>query len=266
MPLPSYAFVSVFAWPADWKREQMVDALARCVGIDPADGAMIAARPAPLAVCRMEERAAGAAVRSLRDVSVRAFAPTQRQIIGMDKPVLAKRLIAPRAGMTAFGVEPWRGETVAVEPGEVTLIVRAAAASTRSTAADPVTEVRFDAVTGAMHLERIEGPAKRKALAQVIELHTLQGARVRIDSNKFSFDVLGHARELADSVNAELLAGKLTAAMPRATVDLGFETFRAPPGAVRALDPGAPLARSRMPEFEFYSAWRGILHRLVLGT
>lgn len=267
MPVPSFAFVSVFAWPTGWSREQMVDALARCVGIDPADASLRVAKPAPLAITRMEERPAGAAVRMLRDLGISAFAPTQKQLNGLDRPILAKRLNAARGAAEAmYLVEPWRGEPTGLKMEEVSLILRASVISTRSTADDPTTQIRFDSMTGTMFMDRVQGPARRTAFAEVIELHCQDGTRVRIDANKFDFDVLGDERELADTANAYLLAAQLIRQSPQATLDTGFPAFSPPPGAVRALDPGAPLARSRMPEFEFYSAWLHILYRLAVGA
>jgi hypothetical protein len=267
MALPTFAFVSIFDWPAGWVREQKIEALSRCVGIDPADANLRVAKPAPLALIRLPERAAGAAVRSLRDMGVPAFAPTERQLNGLSRPIVAKRLSGDRgAAGPAFLVEPWRGHLVRLEMSEVFLIVRAAVVSRRSAAGDPTTQVRFDALTGTMYLDRVETPPRKLGLAEVIELHTSDGARFRIDGNKFNFDVLGNDRGHADSVNADLLADRLTQAAPRARIDMGFADFSPPPGAVRALDPGAPLARSRMPEFEFYSAWLHMLHRFALGV
>lgn len=267
MPVPSFAFVSIFGWPAGWERERMIDALARCIGIDPADAAMRAAKPPPLAVARMEERPAGAAVRSLREMGIRAFAPTQKQLNGLAAPIHAKRLSAARGSEQAmYAVEPWRGETVGLRMSEVSLIVRAAVISRRTTAGDATTQIRFDSMTGTMHLDRVETPPRRTGMAEIIELHTAGGQRFRIDGNKFSFDVLEESQGQGDGVNADMLAKRLIAETPRAAVGSGFATFAPPPGAVRALDPGAPLARSRMPEFEFYSAWIHILYRLALGA
>lgn len=267
MPVPSFAFVSIFAWPEGWTREQMIEALARCAGIDPADAALRVVKPAPLAIARMEERPAGAAVRALRDMGVRAFAPTLKQLNGLEPPILAKRLAAARGSEGAmYAVETWRGESVGLTMAGVGLIIRATVLSRRSTAGDATTQIRFDSATGTMHLERVEGPARRMGMAEIIELHTAEGRRVRIDGNKFSFDVLGDAREQADSVNAALLADRLVRQSPRAWVDTAFSAFTPPPGAVRALDAGATLARSRLPEFEFYSAWLHLLHRFALGA
>jgi hypothetical protein len=66
-------------------------------------------------------------------------------------------------------------------------------------------------------------------------------------------------------VNADLLAERLIGQAPQAAVDVAFPEFAPPPGSVRSLDAGAPLARSRMPEFEFYSVWLHILYRLAVG-
>jgi hypothetical protein len=267
MPVPSFAFVSVFAWPIGWTREQMIDALSRCVGIDPADAALRVAKSAPLAIIRMEERPAGAAVRALRDMGVLAFAPTLKQLNGLPGAVPAKRLTRARGSDSAmYLVEPWRGESIGLSMSEVSLVIRAAVVSRRSTAGDPTTKIRFDAMSGTMHLDRVEGPSQRTSLAEIIELHTAEGHRIRIDGNKFNFDVLGDQRELSDAVNARQLAARLISEAPRAPVDEAFPTFAPPPGAVRALDAGATLARSRMPEFEFYSAWLHILYRLAVGS
>jgi len=266
MPVPYFAFVSIFDWPTGFTREQRVDALARCVGLDPADAELRAPKPAPLAVVRMLERPAGAAVRSLRDMGIRAFAPTQKQVSGLDRPILAKRLTAARGtSETVYLVEPWRGEVSGLKIADVFLIIRAAIVSRRSTAGDPTTQIRFDPQSSTMYLDRVEAPPRRTSLAEIIELHTGDGTRIRIDGNKFSFDILGDDRALADSQNAEALASRLTQQAPRAAIDTGFEAFAPPPGSVRALDPGAPLARSRMPEFEFYSAWLHIMCRSALG-
>jgi len=266
MPVPSFAFVSIFDWPSGFTREQRVDALARCVGLDPADAELRAPKPAPLAVIRMLERPAGAAVRSLRDMGIRAFAPTQKQLNGLPSPILAKRLTAARgAGEAMYLIEPWRGQVSGLKLADVFLIIRAAIVSRRSTEGDPTTRVRFDPHSGTMHLDRIKTPPRRTSLAEIIELHTGDGTRIRIDGNKFSFDILGDDRALADSQNAEALASRLARQAPRAVIDTGFDAFSPPPGSVRALDPGAPLARSRMPEFEFYSAWLHIMCRSALG-
>jgi len=267
MPVSVFAFVSVFAWPPNWDRAQMVDAMARCVGLDPPDADLRVAKPPPLAITRMEQRPAGAAVAALRDLGIRAFAPTKRQIDGLDRPILAKRMSqAQGATSPMYLIEPWRGESAGLLMSDVFLILRAQVASTRSTAADPITQVGFDTATGVMSLDRVLGRTPRTSLAQVIELHCLDGRRIRIDANKFNFDCLGDDRAMADAVNADLLAEQLISQAPRAAVETGFRDFSPPPGASRPLDPGSPLFRSRMPEFEFYSAWLHILHRIALDA
>jgi hypothetical protein len=266
MPVTTFAYVSVFAWPEGWARERRVETLCQA-GLGPVDAALRAGAPAPVVIARLEERAAGNVVRELRDAGLPVFAPTERQLRGMERPILAKRLVPVRAEeKRKYLVEPWRGEQTALRMEDVFLIVRAEVVSTRSAAGDPTTKVRFDAGSGTMHLERVEGPPKRTGPTEMIELHTGDGQRVRIDGNKFNFDILGDRREMNDVVNMGLLGERLTNEASRATVERSFEPFVAPEGAVRTLPPGSPLSRTRAAEFEFYSAWLHMLYRSAVGV
>jgi hypothetical protein len=88
--------------------------------------------------------------------------------------------------------------------------------------------------------------------------------RVRINCDKFNWDVLGKAKGMSDNENADKLALRLADEAPNAAAELGFTQFR--DSSTPAIGTGWSATASggarmdQSPAFEFYSAWCGVLY------
>jgi hypothetical protein len=91
--------------------------------------------------------------------------------------------------------------------------------------------------------------------------------RVRINGDKFGWDVLARERGYGDGPNADRLGLMLAEKAAGAQVDVGFEAFATVNGRMLSggstMLPGGAETRDQGPLMEFYSAWSMV--RVVKG-
>ncbi len=283
----NYCNVSVLGWPSGTTREGAAAILVEAIGLDPFIANQRAAKPPPMVVARVIEPVARSIMQTLREKRTPAFVLRDADVERLPPPVLAKRLMAAEgAPRPMYMVEAWRGDGVAVMMDDVFCIVRGRIGKAsvgpvqieRDTAAMPtvaghvyidldvtVTQKRSSRLSDMIDLWMFD-----KSHAEEREGKMVYGIkRVRINCDKFNWDVLGKERGMSDNENADKLALRLAGQAPGAAVELGFTQFRESStpaigsGWSATASGGARLDQS--PAFDFYSAWCGILNWKRLG-
>lgn len=276
------AYISVIEWPAGFDEAARVRVLVAALGVDPPSAAQLSRRGVPQIVARVKAALAPALLDRFHAAGVTAFAAARSRMRAVADPLRAKRL-APALGAPEplYMVEPWRGEGRALRMADVWLIVRATLRR-REVRTAPDTSGNAGrmagyAMVGAEYAlidaaARAGNSAVRStsiASTEIIELHLADGSRVRIDADKFSFDVLGDRRGLTDRENAERLALRLAHEAPRAIIDTSFPAFRCPPEIVRthyaSIGEGALRSTTDAPAFDFYAVWVSLMYRAMMG-
>ncbi len=267
--------IGVIAWPEGWAEHDRVLALAATLGQDPSDARMAARKEPPAIVQRMDARDAAECLRALRGHGVRCFGATDTQIESMPAPRLARRLVAGEGRYTA---ELWRESSpVTFRAMDVALIVRAKIRTqTRSVQPESGSSIMMSTEIGAVSAlhDYASGMSPRRTssvrTSDLLDLHLMRGpshARLRINGDKFNFDILGALKGFSDHENIEKLAMKLLADAPEALVDTGFARFGMEIRSTqRASVVGTKITRTRSnaSPFEFYSAWCWLLHRAIM--
>lgn len=268
------AYVSIIEWSGLLDEPARIALLTRVLGMDGYLARQAVRRGLPQVVLRTDVDKAEAALDAFHAVGVLAFAPTQSQLDERADFHAAKRLIAG-SGAT-YLVEAWRGEPRTFDAARTFLLVRA---SLRATETGPMPDqgstfatAATMAITGVpkgVHTEFVgdldsSAGRKRTAVTEIIDLHQADGTRIRLNGDKFSFDVLGDSRGYTDRDNMDKLAVRLSEQASRAIVDLDFRQFRCPPGILRTYYQSA-LGRVRRtveaPAFDFYSVWVALMYR-----
>jgi hypothetical protein len=258
------SYLTVAKWPREWDALQRMTALVESVGLDPTDAERRVKAGPPLVVAKMPGVAAESALGVLRARGVESLAVSTDELLAAGTPLRAKRLVALGGAGGRYNVELWRGQPFELEMSDVRVVVRAQLRKV------VLGEIRADAqVTADEHGNyQIESGSTRERslrVREIIEVHRRGGERVRIDSSKFSFDVLGGGRGTVDLASADRLALRLATEATGAVVDTGFANFGG--GAlISARDvPRSALDRQRFPDddpaFEFYSVWVGKRYR-----
>ena len=267
------AYVSIIEWSGLLDEPARIALLTRVLGMDGYHARQAVRRGVPQVILRTDVDKAEAALDAFHAVGVLAFAPTQSQLDERADFHAAKRLIAG-SGAT-YLAEAWRGEPRTFDAARTFLLVRAslrstekksivdqgsafAAAATATSGMPPIGHTDFEGDI-ASSIAR-----SRTTLTEIIDLHQADGTRIRLNGDKFSFDVLGDARGYTDRDNMDKLAVRLSEQASRAIVDLDFRQFRCPPGILRTYYQSA-LGRVRRtveaPAFDFYSVWVALMYR-----
>ncbi|MEK6700992.1 MAG: hypothetical protein AABZ53_01935, partial [Planctomycetota bacterium] len=197
------------------------------------------------------------------------------------EPRKAKRLMeAQGAPKPMYMVEFWREEAQALLCDDVFLLVRAKIdrSQVRVRTGSPPGPGDFFSTSlspgaaGAFALNLNWTPGTHTTTVKfthIIDLYTRSGTRVRIDGDKFNFDVLGDQRGLTELENVDKLALKLAGECKGAMVDTGFGDFRVSPelarGVVHDLVGTTVIKRDEGPAFELYSVWSWHLHRRLMA-
>jgi hypothetical protein len=276
--------VSVLAWPAGTTREGAAAILVKAIGVDPFMAKQRAAKTPPMIVARAVEPVARSIMGSLQEQRTPAFLLKDDDVRRLPTPVLAKRLeAAVGAPRPMYMVEPWRGEPAGVTMDDVYCIVRGRIGKASVGPAQVETTSRLGSGRGAYveDFEQFEATTSRtrtSRLSDMIDLWLLDRAhsqeregrtvygikRIRINCDKFSWDVLGKSKGHTDNENADKLALRLADEATSAVIELGFAQFReASAPAIGTGWSSTPVGGSRLdqsPAFEFYSAWCGLLH------
>src|SRR5262249_45283047 len=87
---------------------------------------------------------------------------------------------------------------------------------------------------------------------------------IRLDTEKFSFDILGDEKDYTEAANFRKVSDLFRAQAPKAIFDEGFERFRPPADVLtrhsREVGSSVKTRSDTKPAFDFYSPWRVILY------
>jgi hypothetical protein len=255
------AYLSVLEWPDGLSIEDRVAAVSAATGMDAYTARLRAQLDAPLVVARLEARAAAKGAEDLRSIGAFVFAPTESQMAACSEAARLKSLEAAQgAPEPTYVCQVWRGEPVVMKPRGLFLIVRARLK--RSERTEGRMEVNYEPMTGTVSMHTTAG-GSRLQVSDLVDLWMRDGSRVRINGDKFNFDVLGAERGYSDYENADRLALRLASEAPQAMVDTAFGRFHCPPEIVRIATrtgPSGVRRRSDAPAFDFYSVWCYLMH------
>lgn len=272
------AYLTVIEWPEGLTHAERVERLVGASGLD-ADRAAMAVRQEPPLIAGLIDRADRRPILAqLERDGITAIAPSRDELRGVPEPLPAKRLIeAMGSGGALYMAEPWRGEGRGVVARDIRLLVRATLRdSSTTTSHDPS---HFSAppsargYTGEAEVSgALEGQTARRSLrvrmTEMLDIYMRDGSRVRINGDKFSFDVLGEQRSYTDRRNMDALAVRLAEASPRALIDEGFARFKPPPDI--RVDRFRPIGGASVRgvvqhgAFDFYSPWVAMVYARLL--
>ncbi|MBY0111295.1 MAG: hypothetical protein K2Y21_00630 [Phycisphaerales bacterium] len=276
-------YLTVLRYPPDLTERQRTLALSHGLAVDDYSASMLQKLAPPAVVKTCASDAAAGAMKRLHELGIDAAVISRHEIEQFSARTEAKRLLpAIGAPRPMYAIEPLRPRLATVSSivmDDVAMIVFGRVEKTKSVA-DPAPTMGADlshldeshliasgaAVHTSMNSETPVGVPRSRtsADAYLIDLYTRRGECVRIDSDKCSFDVLGDERGLTDRENAAKLLERLRGEATRSVVDVGFEGFK-PPGDVlvqrsRTVGGSSIHSSDNRPAFDFYSAWRVIVH------
>lgn len=269
------AYLSIVDWPSGWGIDRRVEALALGVGIDPADGRLIAPRGVPRVIALIDAGLREEVVGALHELGVTAFAPTRAEVRALGAPERIKGMFV-FPDRSALGLEMWRGEAGVLRAQDIRLIVRGEARVTRTEVREspmgadmewaPYGGVLWPGPGGGVIVPDAGGPERATVTttAGLLDIHAAEpegrsggGSRwLRVDADKVSFEVLGELKGMTDGQNMATLTALLAGLARGATVDEGFGRFGVPAEMERSRGSAARTAA-----FDFYSAWLALLYR-----
>ncbi|XVJ60124.1 MAG: hypothetical protein HEQ23_12315 [Tepidisphaera sp.] len=270
------AYVSILDWPQSMTADRRVEAIVAATGLDPHTARQRAARGAPQVTMLVDAELAPAIVAGLTAEGLPAFAPTEDDLLRAPAPLRVKRLIKPEGTPLAmYMAEMWKGPSEGFRCEDVELIIRARVDETtvrtvlgsepaaHGLSGPGMMSHRSRAFISAAFDAESPGLEARKTITHesrhVIDLFTRDGRRLRCDSAKFNYDVLGPDRGISDLQSSERLALRLAEECENAQIETGFREFRCAGDIIasteRALGGVTVAKRDESPVFEFYSAW-----------
>ena len=279
----SRKFATILSWPQEQRAEQVAATLQRA-GYGGYEANQLVKRDAPFLLGRVQGEWVKECLPQLLNGGVKAVVFAQEQMESVPAPMQAKSLVAAIGAPKAmYAVEAWRGAGTSLVMDEVFLIVRASVGKTKTTVESAMRSglgragvliapelviahelSKTPATLGSSPRVTVHGAA------EVVELYRLDGTRIRVNSEKFSFDVLGSDRSLTDRASVDTLMLKLSEQAQNAEIDLHFGKFRAPADTIKTHSSvgvaGASVKSTDMwPSFEFYSQWRYLIQRVRCG-
>ncbi len=271
--------ITVLNWPAGTTREGAAAILVEAIGLDPFIANQRAAKPPPMVVARVVEPVGRSVMQTLKERKTPAFMLRDADVRRLPPPVLAKRLMAAEgAPRPMYMVEAWRGDGMPVMMDDVYCIVRGRIGKASVGPAQVDADVYSDPDTGATVIEGSVKRTRSSRLSDMIDLWMFDRAhaeeregktvygikRVRINCDKFNWDVLGDEKGMSDNENADKLSLRLAGQAHSAAVEIGFAQFRdSSTPAIGSGWSGTMSGGSRLdqgPAFDFYSAWCGVLN------
>ncbi len=280
MPEPTDAYLSVIDWPDSLDPESRAHALVTAAGLDLFTARQRVARGTPQVIARLPESRARGGLDVLHRAGATAFAPIRDDFAAFKAPLRAKR-IAPAEGAPEpmYMVEAWRGEGRGMLARDLFVLVRARVTRARTVVSPDPNDARplLRQVARSMGVPLPIGSADRQSMntagslsiTEFLDVHLADGSRIRINGDKFSFDVLGAERSYTDRENMDRLALSLARSAPGAMVDTAFARFSCPPDITRDTwtdtGAGAIHARDDGPAFDFYSCWACLMYRRLLA-
>jgi hypothetical protein len=254
-----------------------LETLVAATGLDPHTARQRLVRGTPQVTMLIQASLASTVVSSLSNAGVSAFAPTDADLAAAPAPLRVKRLVSPEGSpFPMYLAELWKGDPEGLRCDDVELLVRARIdQSTVRTiiGSDPsgfnlvnpmMLGVGPTSLMTAAGMDLHGGmPAARTTTSHesrhLVDLFTRDGRRLRCDSSKFNFDVLGKDRGISDLQSTERLALRLAEECQHAQIDTGFREFRCTGDIIastaRSLGGTTIVKRDESPVFEFYSAW-----------
>jgi hypothetical protein len=265
------AYITILRWPKSFAQEDRVRALAESLGLDPYTARLRAIQEAPLIVARVDVVVAKDVLQKLRAMSVSAFGVSKSQLSKLANGRQIKRLSpADGAAEPMYMVEFWKGEPIGLKASDIFLLVRGTIdRSISRTTIEPDPSMRSYGDGNGMQ-EPIVTRSTEIKLAQVLDIYLNDGALLRVNSDRMSFDVLGKSRGLTAADNTDKLAVRLGAEAPSALVDTGFSRFKPPadlaPEPLQLVNGNTTTTqRDEGSLFDFYSAWTYAMNRCVSG-
>lgn len=290
MSVDDRAYLSIAEWPSHWSEDDCIAGLTYATGLDPYNAELAVRRGVPGVVAMIPAAVRADALSILRQHRATALAPTREELETAPDPVEIKGLARRRGDRgIAWLVEPWRArpghEPPPVLTPDVFLMVRASLRSTRTRRADgrggssvgPVAVgfmvggVMGAAVGAAMSADGAGGgdSSTSVAFAEMLDLYTTDGRRLRITDSRFDYDAVLGRRAPTARENLDALTTLLQRDAPSAILDTGFADFRFPPDLLTRQSVSTSRSsithRSQHPAFEFYSAWAWLLYCGLTG-
>ncbi len=276
-------YVTLARWPQGLDERGQVELLIAATGLDPFMARQRVAHGIPGVLLRIDEVAGRDMIERLEQAGAMAIGLSPAQVAAAPEPHKAKRLVeAQGAPEPMYMVEPWHGEHEGLLCKDVFLLVRGKIDRSRvrvntafvdGAGGALSTSMSTGALGGAMPLGMTGSHPTRSTTIKftyIIDLYTRSGRRVRIDADKFNFDVLGDEKGLTNLDNIDKLALRLATQCKGAMVDTGFAHFRVAPEldrhVARDLAGTAITKRDEGPAFELYSVWSWCLYRRLMTS
>ncbi len=280
------AYVTVLGYPPDMSAREQVVALSEALRVDEYTANIASRSPVPAIVKTCSEKDGDEAVRVLGELGISAFAATRRHIERFSNPVEARRLMpALGAPSPMYAVEPLRprlheGGSLVMKDVVVMIVGNIRVTQSESTPADPATGVGYlqlgivspEAAAVGYVMNRASDEvtvpgsniSKRTSDRYLLDVYTREGRCVRIDTDKFSYDLLGDRKDYTERGNLSLVCERLRSEAPQSIFDVGFPNFRPPPDVLtqksRLAGHAVRTVNDNKPAFDFYSPWRVLLY------
>jgi hypothetical protein len=260
------AYLSIIEWPPGQHPSEQAKALAGAADLDPYLATMAIRRGFPQVVLRTDPLTAERAVERLHEIGVIALACRQEDLARHGAPKRIKRLVPTGDLMVhSYTCEMWRDPEITLNTADIFLIVRATLAATQSrTAPDSSPRASSLGVPGMRAPVRLS----TTSTTEMLDLYLNEGKCLRIDADKFNFDVLGEHKQLTEHLNAEALLQRLRSQAPQAIIDTSFGDFRCPPDIIRAhfsfAGHSSTTRATEAPAFDFYSTWAAHMYHHLL--
>ncbi|MFZ4573179.1 MAG: hypothetical protein ACOYN0_02200 [Phycisphaerales bacterium] len=270
------AYLSITRWPEGIDEAGKVRLLCTHAGIDPYTARLCAVRGVPLVAGRFDEDVCKDIAARLATEDVGVHSPTKAELAAI---VTAPRVKALHPALGApepmYTVECWDGRTAVLKSRHIVMLVRARLDSSSTTSTVSTGGQGGMLASGMLMgapgiaLAAAQGGnvdrSTRAKISHVLDIYVKNGTRVRIDGDKFSFEVLGDAKSYSDLQNMDILTTRLGSEAPRAVIETGFKNFKCPgdivSDAFSAVGGTGIRRRNDAGPFDFFSAWIYLLHK-----
>lgn len=250
-----------------------VKTLVKVAAMDAYQARLVAIRPTPTILARMEPDRAAEVVSALEIEGVSAIAPQRDDIWNFRTTPRVRSLTLTSPGI--YSILFWDGRITELKMRDVVFMVRGRVqrSSTRTesnsaSAGSVAAGYMIGGVFGAAMAASTGGGATRSTkieLSHLLDLFVRNGTRVRLNADKFSFDVLGPDKGFTNIENMDKLAVQLGRDAPAALIDTDFPKFKPPAEILRdsfqAVGDKGVTRSDDSPAFDFYSAWLYLVNK-----
>jgi len=272
MQRDDFAYLSIIRWPDGYSVDDRVAAIVEATGLDHVAARQRVVKGTPAVVHRFDASLSDAVMAPLKSRRIGAFCITQRVLDALPDPKPAKSLSAAvGAAEPMYLCEIWRDESVGFLARDLFMIVRARLRLTQrgETQIETRMEPTYVPGIGLMPTAVTEKYRYDKTkFTDMLDLYLLNGTRIRVNGDKFNFDVLGTDRGMTDNENMDKLALRLGEESPLCRIDNDFQSFICPSILIRGWRTGRNgerEIRNDSPAFEFYSAWSYLFRKALAG-